>query len=195
MTWYDKIVLMEIDSFTQRDQPCFVSDRHLSEFVGIAQRTVRKSLAHLVELGLVERSGFDGRKRYLCSLLPSNPARAADLSGTEFLSDRHVLPKKKTNTQTKEQILYPWDCEEFRSVWATWKTDRAERRIKKYTQRGEQAALHKLQAESGGDMAAAIAAINNSIANGYQGIFFDRKSKKRVDPGFDHQALNDWASQ
>jgi hypothetical protein len=195
MTWYDKIVLMEIDSFTQRDQPCFVSDQHLSEFVGIAQRTVRKSLAHLIELGMIERSGFDGRKRFLRSLLPSNPARPASLGGTEDRPDRHALPNKKTITETNEEILYPWEDEKFKVVWDEWKADRAERRIKKYTARGEQAALHKLQKDTNGDMDMAIMAIHNSIANGYQGIFPDRNRKAKPDAGFDREAINNWATQ
>lgn len=195
LTWYDKIILMEIDSFTQRDQPCFVSDRHLSEFVGIAERTVRKSLSNLVELGLVERAGFDGRKRFLRSLLPGNSAPTAAQPGTVCLPARHEEPKKKTNTETKEQIVYPWDSEEFVQIWTVWKEDRRERKIKRYTARGEQAALHKLHNDTNGDEAQAIAAIQNSIANGYQGIFPDRKGAKRVAPKFTRERLDAWANQ
>ena len=46
-----------------------------------------------------------------------------------------------------------------------------ERGTKKYTQRGEQAALHKLQNDSQGDEATAVQMIHQSIANGWQGIF------------------------
>jgi hypothetical protein len=64
-------------------------------------------------------------------------------------------------------------------------TERRERGTKKYTQRGEQAALHKLQKDSQGDEATAIAIIHESIAHGWQGLFPLKNRKndtKRLGP-------------
>ena len=81
-------------------------------------------------------------------------------------------------TQVPTQMLYPWEDDAFKQVWELWKKDRRERGIRKYTERGEQGALHKLSKESNGDLGVAIEMINQSIANGYQGIFkLDNKQK------------------
>jgi len=196
LQWYDKIVLMEIDSFTKKDMDCFFSDEYLANFVGVSQRSIRNSLARLEENNLITRTGFDGRKRYMRSLLPGYPANAAGLSGKDCRADRQTLPKKKTNEQTKEQntteVVMPWYSREFMSLWNMWKEDRARRRIKPYTPLGEQTALHKLHKECHGDESVAITTIQNSIANGYQGLFPPKSTPRNKDFNMDRFA--EWSS-
>ena len=103
-----------------------------------------------------------------------------------------------TNTKSKpviNQVMLPWDDDAFKSLWNEWKQDRKERKIKSYTHRGEQAALHKLQKDSGNDVAQAILMIQNSIANGYQGIFPARNSNTKQSTQYDTDKLREWASQ
>ena len=94
-------------------------------------------------------------------------------------------------TSDKTQIVYPYVSKEFENLWNLWKQDRVNRKIKKYTKIGEQAALKKLQDESGGDVNTAIKMIQNSIANGYQGIFSikDNRKKNAAVQGFDKDKL------
>lgn len=77
------------------------------------------------------------------------------------------------------EIVMPWNSEAFAEAWALWKDERKAKRLRKYTPRGEQAQLHKLQTECGTEEAA-IAAIHHSIAQGYQGIFPDRNNKQQI---------------
>lgn len=86
-------------------------------------------------------------------------------------TDKRYQMETKSEPLMVNQIVVPWEDEEFIQLWAEWKQDRKERRIKAYTQRGEQGALHKLYKETGGDVSRAMDAIRNSIANGWQGIF------------------------
>jgi DNA-binding transcriptional ArsR family regulator len=193
LAWYDKIVLMEVDSLTKRDMDCFFSDEHLAEFVGVSQRTIRNSLLRLEQAGLLERTGFDGRKRYMRSLLPGNTAPDAGQPGKACRADRQPLPKKKTNEKTNEKtVVIPWESPEFLGMWDTWKEDRRGRRIKPYTATGEQAALHKLFNECHGDVSVAVATIQNSIANGYQGLFPPKQ--KPVQQGIDLDRLARWTA-
>ena len=195
LKWYDKIVLMEVDSFTKRDAPCFLSDAHLAQFVGISERTVRGSINRLCQLELMERSGFDGRKRFLRSLLPTRQANATDQPGKDCRPGRREMPNNNTKNKPKNKpdIIYPWEESEFLKMWQTWKEDRAERKIRKYTPRGEQGALHKLYNECQGDMKLAIETIQNSIANGYQGLFpkVDKANRRRA-TGLDREAVDAW---
>jgi endonuclease I len=103
--------------------------------------------------------------------------------------DQLVNQDKKANREENKElnqeetaspeIVMPWESEAFAEAWALWKDERKAKRLRKYTPRGEQAQLHKLQTECGTEEAA-IAAIHHSIAQGYQGIFPDRATKQNT---------------
>jgi len=59
----------------------------------------------------------------------------------------------------------------FEGAWKEWINYRKQAKIKPYTPLGLQKALTKLVAESGNDQTTAVAMIEESIANGWQGIF------------------------
>ena len=93
--------------------------------------------------------------------------------------------RTKNNTVKEKGVVLPFDSKEFADAWAVWLTERRERGTKKYTERGEQAALHKLQNDSQRDEATAIAIIHQSIAHGWQGLFPLKNRKndtKRLGP-------------
>lgn len=90
------------------------------------------------------------------------------------------VSKEKSNTKrapahirarARDEVVFPFEDENFRNAWGVWVQDRAERRIKKYTQRGEQAALHNLYNISGGDPNTAVAIIHQSIQHSWHGLF------------------------
>jgi len=83
------------------------------------------------------------------------------------VEQKHV-PKK-----AEPQIVLPWDTEAFREAWAMWLDERRQMGVKKYTPRGEQRALKNLL-DVGGTEEIAIATINYSIAQSYQGLFPER---------------------
>jgi len=66
--------------------------------------------------------------------------------------------------------IYPagLDNPDFRSAWETWLADRRERGLPRYTARAQHMQLSRLASMGS---AAAIAAIDWSIAQGYKGIF------------------------
>ena len=45
----------------------------------------------------------------------------------------------------KQDVVFPFHEKEFLETWKIWIEERRESGIKKYTNRGEQSALHKLQ--------------------------------------------------
>ncbi len=65
LNWTDRLVFMEIDSFTSRQKDCFFSNEYLAEFVGCTRRTAIRAIVKLRQLGYIEQVRFDGRKRYL----------------------------------------------------------------------------------------------------------------------------------
>ena len=69
LSWNEKILLMEIDSFTAKDRECYISNEYIAELLGVSVSWASKCLSHLLELGLVRVVKFDGRKRYVESTI------------------------------------------------------------------------------------------------------------------------------
>ena len=69
LSWNEKILLMEIDSFTAKDRECYISNEYIAELLGVSVSWASKCLSHLLELGLVRVVKFDGRKRYVESII------------------------------------------------------------------------------------------------------------------------------
>lgn len=65
--WSAKIIFIEIHSYTSRGGDCFFGNEHIAKFVGISIRQVQKHLVTLTEIGWIEETYFDGRRRHLRS--------------------------------------------------------------------------------------------------------------------------------
>ena len=99
---------------------------------------------------------------------------------------------KRINKVIKEDVVFPFQEDEFLDTWKIWIEERRESGIKKYTNRGEQSALHKLQKISNHDYKTAIAIINESISNGWRGLFA-LKGGKQDSPGHNLEEAIAWA--
>ena len=69
LSWNEKLLLMEIDSFTSKDKDCYISNEYISNMLGVTERSARRLMSSLVEKGYVIRTRFDGRKRFIKSNL------------------------------------------------------------------------------------------------------------------------------
>ena len=65
--WTAKLIFLEIDSFTRSDLDCFISNEYLSEMFDISVTQVSKHISKLKQIGWIEQTRFDGKKRYLRS--------------------------------------------------------------------------------------------------------------------------------
>ena len=79
-------------------------------------------------------------------------------------------------------------------MWQTWLQERRDRRYKSYTENGEQAALHNLKKMSNDDYRTAIAIIQQSIAQGWQGLFELKGAKSGKRPELDREQAFAWAT-
>ena len=58
-----KAMLVEIDSLSVNGKPCFASNQHFADFLGISRATVKRALHELEEKGLVNiRIEYDGKQ-------------------------------------------------------------------------------------------------------------------------------------
>lgn len=69
LSWNEKILLMEIDSFTSKGHDCYISNEYIANLLQVTDRSARKYLSHLMQAGYIRMVRFDGRKRYVESTL------------------------------------------------------------------------------------------------------------------------------
>lgn len=114
LNWTDKILLIEIDSLDV-GEGCFASNAYLANFLNVTETTISKSISKLKELGFIELTSFDGRKRVLKaafkfttrqtlsslqgSLVP-NLKQIIDIDNT-VIDNTKISNKKINNTTTK----------------------------------------------------------------------------------------------
>ena len=101
LSWNEKILLMEIDSFTAKDRECYISNEYIAELLGVSVSWASKCLSHLLELGLVRVVKFDGRKRYVESTIQFK----ADLNESS-MQDGIKVPHTDNNEYININSLY-----------------------------------------------------------------------------------------
>lgn len=69
LSWNEKILLMEIDSFTSKGHECYISNEYIADLLGVTERSASRLLSHLKEVGFIREVRFDGRKRYVESTI------------------------------------------------------------------------------------------------------------------------------
>jgi biotin operon repressor len=194
-------------TFQQNGQQAYRSNAKLAQMLDISPRSVSRAIQGLHEAGMLSvRIQQEGEtiKRYVTATLPTRTSppdtnvvgvptptsggyRHERHGGTD--TNVHIIDKKnrevnrevKRETRTRE-VVWPFDSDQFMDAWKEWEADRRERRIKAYTTRGLQTALHELQTMSNNDERTAIRIIGQSIAKGWQGLFPIRNERQPARP-------------
>ena len=92
--------------------------------------------------------------------------------------------KEEKSKEEKSKIFFPFLSETFLDKWNTWKDYRKkEHKFKYASDISEQAALNKLASMAGNSEQAALDIIEQSIANGWQGLFELRSAQKTESKG------------
>lgn len=65
MSWNEKILFLEIDSYTSNNKDCYISNEYIAEFLGVTETSANKILSSLISKGYVVKTKFDGRRRYI----------------------------------------------------------------------------------------------------------------------------------
>lgn len=111
LSWNEKILLMEIDSFTSRGEDCFFSNAYIAELLGVKENTASIILSKLVDKGYVTRTRFDGRNRYVESNIGFyfNAQSKAGFDENQRLGITEIKPDNNNtsnnNTPKKEYTL------------------------------------------------------------------------------------------
>ena len=69
LSWNEKILLMDIDSFTAQGKSCYISNEYIANLLKVTERSASTYLSNLIKHGYVRVVKFDGRMRYIESTL------------------------------------------------------------------------------------------------------------------------------
>lgn len=104
LTWAEKLILLEVDSFTANGLTCFVSNEHLAHFTQSSLSTVEKAISRLVKEGYLERQRqkVDGKSTRFLRVISSNFCEKAPVNFAE--NKPYFLRPTNTNilNQTKK---------------------------------------------------------------------------------------------
>lgn len=93
----DKAVLIEIDSLDNGEDGCYASNKHFSEMLGCTERQASASVTKLIKMGFVKVIRFDGRTRYLRSLMKE---KCVEQDHENCEAESQELPGSLTETST-----------------------------------------------------------------------------------------------
>jgi len=122
--WHGKLIFLEIDSFTSKEKDCFFSNEYLAEFFQISVVSVSRYINRLIEIGWVEQTRFDGRKRYLRSCFDKAALSKVIRQDSRFRQgsintfDNHnntslIIPVNKENINIKIENFESKEYKEF----------------------------------------------------------------------------------
>ena len=93
LSWNEKILLMEIDSYTAQGKECYISNEYVASLLTVAERTASRYLNNLINLGYIKVVKFDGRMRYVKSTLTYVQADWTQLSMQGGSNCPHTINK------------------------------------------------------------------------------------------------------
>lgn len=87
LEWSEKILLLEIDSFTSKGLECYMSNEYIAEFLKVSEWKAGQMVNDLIRKGYVIKTRFDGRKRFIES----------NLTGSLLKKQEQTLEKQKAD--------------------------------------------------------------------------------------------------
>ena len=195
LTMTEKAFLAEVESFTKNGKTFHKSNDTIRQQYGITPKTVQRIIKKLVQLELLE-CYFNGRVRHLSlgRLVKMSTLHRQNVDSASSKFPHTNTVERTTKNTSKKEVVYPFTETEFLEMWKTWLQERRDRRYKSYTENGEQAALHNLKKMSNDDYRTAIAIIQQSIAQGWQGLFELKGAKSGKRPELDREQALAWAT-
>ena len=100
LSWNEKILLMEIDSFTSKGRDCFISDEYISEMLKVSVRSAATMVSNLIHKGYIRKTRFDGRRRYLESTLADQVCKIcrADMQDLQTTYSNILIEEDKSSS-------------------------------------------------------------------------------------------------
>ena len=190
-----KILFGRLSSLSVKEGYAYATNESLANMQGCSVRTVvdyLRQLKHKQYIEIVTHEGqrriytnFDNRGNRVRENLRTTRKSAQSVrensrSGVrenlrdgyaEICAHNNITSNTINSNSIKEEVRLPWEVEEFRTAWGHWKQYRKDSHRFNYAPLGEQAALIKLQKLSGDNLDTALEIIEQSMSQGWKGLF------------------------
>lgn len=208
----DRLVLLALADMAQDDARAYPSMRTLSQRTGLSERTIQtsvKNLQKLNEIEVIANEGPRGTNIYIITIavaLPENPAPPPQTlhpannstatgnlqhgyrKSTALLPENPAPKRSLTINKRSRTIVAFSDLKvpdslktvEFEAAWNIWAEYRKQRGLCPYVEAGANVQLAKL-GKIGSSRA--IAAIEHSMAQNYQGIYEGKQTGTNANNG------------
>lgn len=107
LTWNEKILFLEIDSFTSKDKDCFFSNEYIAKLLGVTENSANRILSSLISKGYVVKTSFDGRRRFVKTAFSYDKADYSQMNklpiqeSVSSSNNGEYIPNKSNNTSNK----------------------------------------------------------------------------------------------
>lgn len=180
ITPLEKLLVAEIFALQKGKDGCVASNEHLAKHTHMTPKSVSNSIAKLRTLGYLFLVKFDGRRRWLRvnplaldDELDSIPRLMLSPSGDGSRLHRGMDINKSLKRKQNNEYPLPPELSELKSEWDEWLQHRREIH-KPMTPKTFARQMAQLR---GWGIAKGRAAIEQSIANSYQGLFPPRADR------------------
>lgn len=103
LSWSEKILLAEIDSFTAEGRDCYISNEYIANMLGVTDHTASQLVGSLARKGYIAVTRFDGRRRYVESMIKCTRRVYENVQADCTKKYTQTVQKiKHTNTTTKQ---------------------------------------------------------------------------------------------
>ena len=102
LTWTDKLIILEVHSFSNNGLECFVSNDHLADFTQASLSSVEKSISKLVKQGIIVRTKKKIEGSYQRFLRVANSNFCEDAAVNSAIDHPYIL--RPTNINIQKQI-------------------------------------------------------------------------------------------
>lgn len=177
----DKIIFIEISSLDGKDG-CFASNEYLAKFCQCSESKISRAIAHLIELGYIVVEKFNGRKRFLRAWPFKNEIHAENAMETRQKCEapcekvRHsninnnIVNKERKKERGYDDIFSEKEVSgKLKEAFVEFIKSR-ELNKRRMTNRALELAIDKVR-RMANEESMQIAIVNQSIENGWQGLF------------------------
>lgn len=109
LTWNEKILFLEIDSFTSKEKDCYFSNEYIAKLLGVTENSANRILSSLISKGYVIKTSFDGRRRFIKTAFSydksdySQKNKQDNQESVSRLNEEEYIPNTSNNTVDLEE--------------------------------------------------------------------------------------------
>ena len=108
-SWIEKLIILEVYSFSTNDLDCFVSNEHLADFTQASLSSIEKAISRLVKHNVIERTRrkIEGKNQRFLRVVNSNICENEPVNSATnqpyILRPTNINIQKQTNKTKREK--------------------------------------------------------------------------------------------